>query len=57
MHCDVPDGVIYGRATVGSDSNGAIRVSMSTTGLPASGSCKVRWANLAVRNLTALGLA
>lgn len=55
VHNDIADGVLYARLVVPAGATGQLKVNISTTGAPASGSCYVQVANVALRNLTTLG--
>jgi hypothetical protein len=57
-HGDLADAVLYGRLTVPAGATGQIKVSMTVaTPAPASGTPYVQFAQVALRNLTTLGLA
>lgn len=56
IHTDVADGVLYGRIAAPAGATGQIKVNIFITGQPASGSVWAQWTNIALRNLTTLGL-
>jgi lysophospholipase L1-like esterase len=60
VHCDVAaDGssLVYARAVVGAGASGQLKVNMTISGQPSTGSVYLEVANYVVRNLTVLGLA
>lgn len=57
IHTDVTDGVVYGRFPAPAGATGQIKVNLQVAGHPAVGTVWVQYANIALRNLTALGIA
>lgn len=56
-HANVADGVVWARSVVPAGANGTLRISVTTSGAPVSGVLTLEFTAVAVRNLTALGLA